>query len=140
MSKAEQDAAYYARNRSRIREQQRQRYQDNRESEIARARSHAEKNRIGRALIDRRARLKSYGLTEAEYERMWVEQLGVCAICHRPDPTHQNLVVDHDHETGLVRGLLCHPCNTALGIVRDDPEHLTRMVSYLEGDTNAASD
>jgi Recombination endonuclease VII len=62
-------------------------------------------------------------------------QGAVCAICAQPpDPTyrpHPRLVVDHDHETGLARGLLCHRCNAGIGMVADDTERLSALVAYI---------
>jgi hypothetical protein len=62
---------------------------------------------------------------------MVAEQGGVCAICGRPDPEH----VDHDHETGAVRGILCFNCNGGLGQFRDDIDALQCAAVYLEGKT-----
>ena len=57
-------------------------------------------------------------------------QDGKCAICHQV-PT--KLVIDHDHETGLVRGLLCSPCNTSLGGFHEDVGNLVNAIKYLSG-------
>lgn len=73
-------------------------------------------------------------MTEADYERMFAEQEGRCAICRLPQRDHkhwQRLHIDHDHVTGRVRGLLCTHCNTALGKFADDPERLQRAIEYL---------
>lgn len=81
----------------------------------------------------------TYGLAEDDYEAMAEIQEYTCAICYQPetkkrdDGTEQPLSVDHDHETGRVRGLLCHRCNVALGLFRDDVESLKRAVEYLGG-------
>ena len=56
------------------------------------------------------------------------EQGGVCAICGRPDPEH----VDHSHETGAVRGILCFNCNGGLGQFRDSIDALLAAATYLE--------
>lgn len=65
---------------------------------------------------ERKGRLKKYGLSEEDYERLLAEQGGVCAICEEPPSGRwKRLAVDHDHETGEVRGLLCITCNTLLG-------------------------
>jgi hypothetical protein len=56
------------------------------------------------------------------------EQGGTCAICGRPDPEH----VDHDHDTGAVRGILCVNCNGGLGQFRDSIDSLLIAASYLE--------
>jgi hypothetical protein len=78
--------------------------------------------------------LKSlYGLTVEQYEKMITDQKGICLICERHvTECRQRLNVDHDHITGKVRGLLCGPCNAALGIFQDDIEILKRAVAYLE--------
>lgn len=60
---------------------------------------------------------------------MLAEQLGVCAICKEAPAEH----VDHDHETGRVRGLLCFNCNGALGQFRDRTDLMLQAVAYLHG-------
>ena len=71
--------------------------------------------------------MRRYGIGADDFDRMVVEQGGVCAICGRPDPEH----VDHSHETGVVRGILCFNCNGGLGQFRDDVESLRSAVEYL---------
>ena len=80
----------------------------------------------------RRYKAALYGLTPEVYNRMLEEQGGVCAICSQPEPRCQGLSVDHDHNTGVVRGLLCSNCNTALGLFIDDPDRLARAATYLK--------
>lgn len=77
--------------------------------------------------------LKQYGLTPADYDRMVAEQDGRCAICRTDSPGRgkPSWNVDHDHETGAVRGLLCHNCNMALGMLGDCVETAQALVSYL---------
>ena len=75
--------------------------------------------------------LASYGLTEAQYEEMLRSQGGGCAICGRP-PGKRPLCVDHCHDTRIVRGLLCSPCNRAIGHLGDNAAGLRRAVAYLE--------
>ena len=81
-------------------------------------------------------RLK-YGITVEEYEILYDKQNGVCAICGQVESriirgTLCKLSVDHDHETGKVRGLLCQNCNNMLGHAKDNPEILQKAVKYLE--------
>lgn len=57
-------------------------------------------------------------------------QGGVCAICECPDK--KRLSVDHDHQTGKIRGLLCANCNLALGNFKDDPDRLAKAIVYLK--------
>lgn len=70
---------------------------------------------------------KRYGMSSEEFEHIKVSQGGGCAVCGKED----RLVVDHCHSEGHVRGLLCHQCNIALGMVKDDTNTLRRMVGYL---------
>lgn len=72
---------------------------------------------------------KKYGLTPEQYDEMLEAQGGGCAICGTP-PGDIALHVDHCHETGRVRGLLCFPCNAGLGQFKHDPELLLAAASY----------
>lgn len=72
----------------------------------------------------------SYPLTNEEYKSLWLEQGGVCAVCGRVP--NAPLVQDHDHETRVVRGLLCHACNSGIGKLGDSIEGLQRAIAYLE--------
>lgn len=72
---------------------------------------------------------------KAGYSEVLMAQGGRCAICAlRPDEAHkdaQRLAIDHDHETGMVRGLLCVRCNVGLGSFHDDVELLARAIEYV---------
>lgn len=76
-----------------------------------------------------------YGMTSLDYQRLLDKQGGVCAICGRTgtDATRTALSVDHNHSTGKIRGLLCGPCNRALGMLQDSPELLRKAAAYVEG-------
>lgn len=74
---------------------------------------------------------RAYGLSPAQYECMLAEQGGGCAICGITDHGGKNWHVDHDHETGAVRGILCQGCNHALGGARDNPDTLVAAAKYL---------
>lgn len=81
-----------------------------------------------------RTRLKrKYGITAAAYDALLQGQGGVCAICQgaRAAQGKRPLVVDHDHATGAVRGILCDYCNVALGRMGDDPARLEAAAAYL---------
>ena len=69
-----------------------------------------------------------YGITDEQYQTMLIEQHGRCACCWEQD----KLVVDHDHKTGTVRGLLCSPCNKGMGFFRDDIRNLKTAIMYLK--------
>ena len=81
---------------------------------------------------DRKSHLKrTFGMTEADYENLLAVQGGGCAICGRL-PKGRSLHIDHDHETGRVRGALCFACNVAIGHLGEDPTLATRLIDYLE--------
>ncbi len=113
-------------NRQRVREWQ----QANPERVAAK---HAEYRADGRkSLSNRKSHLKrKYSLTLEEYEEMLAKQGGGCAICGRPPRPDISLHVDHDHETGRIRGLLCFRCNNALGDFLDDYSLLQEAAGYL---------
>jgi hypothetical protein len=73
-----------------------------------------------------------FNITKEDYENMLSIQNNVCAICKRPNKQKRRLCVDHDHETGKIRGLLCVDCNVALGNVNESKEILMTMINYLE--------
>lgn len=76
---------------------------------------------------------RKYGINREEWDRLYDLQLGRCAICVMPlSETRPH--VDHNHETGEVRGLLCNLCNPGLGYFRDDPVILLQALRYLSGE------
>lgn len=84
--------------------------------------------------VQRARQLKEkYGLTVAEYEQMVALQSNCCAICFRMagDKISKHLRIDHNHRTGAVRGLLCHQCNSALGMFQDCIPVLKNAINYL---------
>lgn len=76
-------------------------------------------------------RLTKYGLTPEAFLEILDKQGGVCRICQLT-PNKRGLFIDHDHETGNVRGLLCNACNLMLGFANDSPERLLAAVAYLQ--------
>lgn len=90
---------------------------------------------------NRRNNLRTlYGVTPEQYDAMLAEQGHACAICYQPEGLIRlgrpmSLAVDHDHETGKVRGLLCANCNRALGLLADDPERLISAARYVKDHT-----
>jgi len=75
-------------------------------------------------------RRRNFGLTLAQFEEMQIAQNGQCAICQKP-PKGRDLDVDHDHNTGAIRGLLCRNCNLMLGKINDRVEVLEKAIQYL---------
>lgn len=84
-------------------------------------------------LATRKANLKhSFRMTKAQFDKTWREQGKVCAICNAKRKRNEKaFAVDHDHAKGLIRGILCHDCNRALGLAGDDRELLKAAAAYL---------
>lgn len=73
-----------------------------------------------------------HGITLEDYDMMLLTQNMRCAICGTDTPKGRGRFhVDHNHDTGTIRGLLCHECNTALGLLKDSPATLARAIEYL---------
>lgn len=84
---------------------------------------------------DRHSKLslkRKYGISIGDYNILFLKQDGKCAICgvHQKD-LKKKLSVDHNHGTGKVRGLLCPNCNSAIGMLKDDPLMLKAAIDYL---------
>lgn len=76
---------------------------------------------------------KKYGISSAQYEKLFDEQGRVCAICKGVESKgYGRMHVDHNHSTGKVRGILCQACNVTLGKMQDSPELLRAAANYLE--------
>ena len=77
---------------------------------------------------------RNHRMSLAEYKQLLAAQGSKCLICEHVagDWGRDILVVDHCHVTGKIRGLLCHPCNTALGFFKDSPERMRRAADYVE--------
>ncbi len=119
-------------------------YKDNPDKKKAKDKKYRDKNkprlnamtkewRKSNTDVTRGHNLRRYGVTVQDYDNMYIEQGGCCAICG----THQSklklrLGIDHNHETGSIRGLLCNNCNTALGLMKDSIGTLDNAISYLE--------
>ncbi len=77
---------------------------------------------------------KKYGITYEDYDNIFSAQNGLCKICLKS--SEKMLVIDHDHDTGKVRGLLCSKCNVGLGCFMDDRVAMRRAILYLEAAQN----
>lgn len=124
-------ATWYAENapaeKARVKEWQ----QANRERVNAGNRERRRSPEARRAQRDGHLRRK-YGITADQYDEMLAAQGGVCAICEREPNPKISLHVDHDHETGAIRGLTCFRCNQAMGAFGEDPELLRSAAAYLD--------
>ena len=72
-----------------------------------------------------------YGISLEEYNKKLSDQNFCCAICGEPETKTQHLSVDHDHSSGVNRGLLCDRCNRSLGGFRDSEKILVKAVEYV---------
>lgn len=89
------------------------------------------KNPRHKSIGDRTDNLAQYGLTPTDYKRMLVEQNNKCAIC-LASSKGKHLSVDHNHNSGQVRGLLCNNCNAGIGFLQDDHWVVSRAAEYLK--------
>lgn len=77
----------------------------------------------------------TFGITQDDYLAMLAEQKGRCYLCRSKSPGRKatdHFMIDHDHETQRIRGLICHPCNQVLGYAKDNPKVLRRAAAYLD--------
>lgn len=76
----------------------------------------------------------TYGITLSDYDKMLKKQNGKCGnpSCSNKPENNKRLCIDHNHQTGEIRGLLCNGCNTAAGLAQDHPEVLRGLADYLE--------
>lgn len=83
---------------------------------------------------ERRRTLRKYGLTEQDWDQLLARQGGRCAICRttKPGGRGETWHIDHDRETGHVRGLLCGACNTGIGLLKHDPDVIVAALRYIE--------
>jgi rubrerythrin len=84
--------------------------------------------------VKRRVRtIEHYGITREDYENLLEKQQYRCAICNTDEPggKHNRFHIDHCHDTDKVRGLLCHHCNTAIGLLKHSIGNLTSAIDYL---------
>ena len=81
-----------------------------------------------------RNKVRLYGMTEEQFGNMLAEQSGLCALCHEPlfGSKGRSPVIDHNHVTGKVRGILHNNCNIAIGMLQDYPSKLRKAAEYLE--------
>jgi hypothetical protein len=123
------EAAYRAANREKLRAGGRDHYAKNREKLIAYAKEYDDSHRqqIRFARIRRR-----YGMNEEQFVAMMERQGNACAICRSKSWGSHGPCIDHDHGSGIVRGLLCDDCNVLLGRAKDSASILRASIHYLE--------
>lgn len=134
---------YVSENKEKVMESARNWQQKNKDKSLESTRRWRSKNRDTllktrreqRKAVEPRTRrgeiVKKYGITLVDYEEILAKQNGLCAICERVENNGKAFCVDHDHENGKIRGLLCYKCNTAIGLLGDNIDLAERAVSYL---------
>lgn len=76
---------------------------------------------------------RNYGIGTLDYEKIFQKQKGKCFLCKVPhEETFKGLFVDHCHDSGKIRGLLCRKCNTGIGLLGDNAKSLRKVLKYLE--------
>lgn len=149
MGKAKYDKTYYQENKEKILQRKRKLYQENKEERREKQREYHYANRVERNEYSkkyhalngdrhkercRKADLKrKFNITIEDYDILFEKQNGCCGICNNPQEKFEfRLAVDHDHETGEVRGLLCSRCNLGLAKFGDNIEGIMKVVKYLK--------
>jgi len=82
--------------------------------------------------VESNRRLKRRGITQKIYDELYEAQRGCCAICNEPEEKFSWLCIDHDHESGRIRGLLCPNCNRGIGLLKDNADLLERAAKYIK--------
>jgi hypothetical protein len=119
-----------------------QRWRELQQEQDQRPERKARKNELRRGServrqYNRKKQLERYGVTVEQHDAMLEEQRGLCALCGNPPKpggirAASRLHLDHDHETGKPRQLLCNTCNQGLGYLKDDPALLRAAADYIE--------
>ena len=83
-------------------------------------------------IVEEQRIMKLYGLSIFNFNKIFIQQSGKCAICKIPFKKRCDIHIDHSHNTGKVRGLLCNDCNHGLGNYKDNINILKNAINYLE--------
>ena len=128
----ESQAKWGSKNIDYLREQWRKQAKSYREKDIETARKRNResysRHREERIIYQK---TKAYGITKEQYSKMLLDRNGKCDICQN---IVAQLVVDHNHKTGAIRGMLCHTCNQAIGLFRENTLTIEKAIEYLNAD------
>jgi hypothetical protein len=106
-----------------------QKYLDNKEKYLLQKMEYEKTYKVGRA-ITTISRL--YNINQDAASDLYLRSMTFCDACKEPwDPLKKRLAIDHDHDTGAIRGILCHGCNTSLGLLKESQDRLTKLSAYL---------
>lgn len=125
---------YYYKNVEKAREKSKKYYENNKEKHTERVNIWVNKNKEKSKNIHRAAHLRrAYGISLQYYDKLFMQQKGRCFICgQHENELKKKLCVDHNHQTGNVRGLLCRECNIGLSKFKDDIFILRKAILYLK--------
>ncbi len=129
------DPEYYSKNKDRINAKCREFYADNKD-DLLRKRKQWRGSNVEK--VRNRKLIKNHNITLEQYNEILKNQNGLCAICLKPEKRLSRtgkpsaLQVDHNHVTGVNRGLLCWGCNVAIGYLKEDILAIKRAAHYLE--------
>jgi hypothetical protein len=127
----EQNRDYYQRHREKLLDRSKRYYALHKQAILDRKRAADKVDAPQTEIVRDKYYRNYYGISLEEYNSLFDKQGGVCAICSTP-PSTRRLAVDHCHDTGKVRGLLCVKCNAGIGNLNDDVEMLKAAIKYLE--------
>lgn len=131
MTKSEHTKNWYLKNKDKILKEKKEYYLQNREK-IKKQRKLARKKYPD--LYKNQDLKKNYGITLDTYNDLLKSQNYKCAICKtEQSDLLKKLAVDHNHKSGIIRGLLCDSCNRGIGLLGDDIQILNRAINYLKG-------
>ena len=123
---------WYEKNEEKVLRKRKENYFSNHDDSLKKSRAYRENNK---SLLRVRELETNYGVEEIEIVSLMDSQRGCCAICGNSlvSPySKKSFSVDHDHNTGRVRGLLCFPCNTSLGSLKESIDILESMIRYIK--------
>lgn len=104
---------------------------ERKEKHLAKSRAYSKTHKRPGRYHRKYALKRAYGITVEQYDVLYQEQKGLCAICGQPEG-QRSLNVDHDHHTGRVRQLLCNCCNAGLGMFKESTRILDSAKHYIE--------
>lgn len=122
---------WYEKNKERVREYRAKYYQAHKVQGQTYAKRYRENNESKSEMEHKYTLRKKHNMTPEDYEALLQQQSGVCAICGEANLNGRRLAVDHDHETGKIRGLLCVTCNVALNKLDQNRDWAKKAIEYL---------
>ena len=125
-TRKESSRRYYEANREKLLEKHRKYYSENKDIVSKRSRKYYKENR---ELVRAKVASKTYGISVEEVLELRQKPCGICGS--DGDEYKLSNHIDHCHATGKVRGVLCHSCNIALGLLKEDPKLLDKMKEYI---------